>query len=79
MSTWGLAMAMIMRVLLLLTLRAILALEDPIFHFSDLAIPESWLTEEIDAVSVRDLILLAGGLFLIWKSVHEIHKKLITC
>jgi predicted tellurium resistance membrane protein TerC len=30
----------------------------------------------VDTVSGRDLILLAGGLFLIWKSVTEIHKGL---
>ncbi|MFO1091973.1 MAG: TerC family protein [Planctomycetaceae bacterium] len=30
----------------------------------------------INAISVRDLILLAGGLFLIGKSVHEIHHKI---
>jgi predicted tellurium resistance membrane protein TerC len=28
------------------------------------------------AVSVKDLILITGGLFLIYKSVHEIHEKL---
>ncbi len=28
------------------------------------------------AVSVKDLILIVGGLFLIYKSVHEIHEKL---
>jgi predicted tellurium resistance membrane protein TerC len=31
---------------------------------------------EINGVSVRDLFLLIGGLFLIFKSVHEIHSKL---
>ncbi len=32
--------------------------------------------EEINGVSVRDLILLLGGLFLVGKSVHEIHHKM---
>jgi predicted tellurium resistance membrane protein TerC len=71
----GLTLAMGMRILLLLTLKWILGLEDPIFHFSDIGVPESWLSEEINDVSVRDLILAGGGLFLIWKSVHEIHLK----
>jgi predicted tellurium resistance membrane protein TerC len=71
----GLTLAMGMRILLLLMLRWILGLEDPIFHLSDLGLPESWLAEEINDVSVRDLILAGGGLFLIWKSVHEIHDK----
>lgn len=32
--------------------------------------------EEINNISIRDLILLCGGLFLIWNSVMEIHHKL---
>ncbi|WP_437191214.1 TerC family protein [Planctomicrobium sp. SH527] len=32
--------------------------------------------EEINNISIRDLILLVGGLFLIWNSVMEIHHKL---
>jgi predicted tellurium resistance membrane protein TerC len=76
----GLGLALIMRILLLCTLSRILALDTPFFHLTDVGVPESWLagehSEQINGVSVRDLILLAGGLFLIWKSVHEIHKKL---
>ncbi len=34
---------------------------------------EAW--EEFDGISVRDLILLVGGLFLIFKSVSEIHEQ----
>jgi len=30
----------------------------------------------INGISVKDLILLVGGLFLIWKSVHEVHNKI---
>jgi predicted tellurium resistance membrane protein TerC len=30
----------------------------------------------INGISVKDLILLVGGLFLLWKSVHEIHDKI---
>ena len=74
----GLGLAMGMRILLLLTLSWILGMSDPIFHLSDLGIPESWFSEameEVNDVSVRDLILLGGGLFLIWKSVHEIHAR----
>jgi predicted tellurium resistance membrane protein TerC len=38
---------------------------------------KSWVhtIKEMAGVSGKDLILLFGGLFLIWKSVHEIHKK----
>ena len=62
--TIGLAFAMIMRVLLLLSLAWIVKLTAPIFTV---------LGQEI---SGRDLILLLGGLFLIGKSTHEIHDKL---
>ena len=60
----GLAMAMIMRVLLLLSLAWIVKLTNPLF---------SILGQEI---SGRDLILLGGGLFLLAKATHEIHDKL---
>jgi predicted tellurium resistance membrane protein TerC len=60
----GLALAMIMRIALLLSLAWIMTLTRPLF---------SALGEEI---SGRDLILLGGGLFLLWKSVHEIHGAL---
>jgi predicted tellurium resistance membrane protein TerC len=62
--TIGLAMAMIMRVLLLLSLAWIVKLTAPLFTV---------LGQEI---SGRDLILLLGGLFLLAKATHEIHDKL---
>lgn len=60
----GLAGAMFMRIGLLLVLAWIIGLTAPLFTV---------LGEEI---SGRDLILLGGGLFLLWKSVHEIHQLL---
>jgi predicted tellurium resistance membrane protein TerC len=72
----GLGLALITRILLLLTLSWILKLTEPIFYLHSLHLPEGWLHEEVDAVSIKDLILLAGGLFLIWKSTYEIHHKL---
>jgi predicted tellurium resistance membrane protein TerC len=62
--TVGLALAMITRVLLLLSLTWIMRLTAPLF------------TAFGREISFRDLILLGGGLFLIWKSVHEIHQRL---
>lgn len=62
--TLGLSLAVITRVLLLLSLSWIIGLTEPLF---------SMLNHEI---SGRDLILLIGGLFLIAKSTHEIHQKL---
>jgi len=60
----GLAAAMFMRVGLLLVLAWIVGLTAPLFTV---------LGEEI---SGRDVILIGGGLFLLWKSVMEIHQLL---
>jgi predicted tellurium resistance membrane protein TerC len=57
----GLGLAMFMRIALLLTLAWLVSLTAPLFVV---------LREEI---SGRDLILLLGGLFLIWKATGEIH------
>jgi predicted tellurium resistance membrane protein TerC len=75
----GLAAAMITRVLLLFSIKWVLGLKGTAFSIEGLPIPQAWLGEhpdEIHNISWRDLILLGGGLFLIWKSVHEIHLKL---
>ena len=60
----GLFLAMFMRIALLLALSWIVGLTQPLF---------SVIGQEI---SGRDLILIAGGLFLIWKSTKEIHQLL---
>src|SRR5262245_54609079 len=66
----GLGLALGTRLLLLLTLYWMLSLTQPVFALSDLGIPANWLSREANEVSWRDLILLAGGLFLIAKSTH---------
>ncbi len=58
----GLGLAMFMRIGLLLVLAWIIGLTKPLFTV---------LAQEI---SGRDLILLVGGLFLLWKSTTEIHQ-----
>ncbi|MGJ7609700.1 MULTISPECIES: TerC family protein [unclassified Variovorax] len=60
----GLFMAMFMRIGLLLVLAWIVGLVTPLF---------SLFGQEI---SGRDLILILGGLFLIWKSTTEVHQSL---
>jgi len=68
--TTGIMMAVITRILLLLSLSWIISLEEPFFH-----IP--WFGEHGDiGISGRDMILIIGGIFLLWKSTHEIHDKL---
>ncbi len=72
----GLALAMITRVLLLLSLSWIMTLTSPLFNAGEwIGLSEGELFEKF-AISGRDLILLSGGLFLIYKSTTEIHDKL---
>ncbi len=83
----GLALALITRILLLLSLGWVMSLTMPLFRIgpAPVALPDPahagghggghgpmdpW------GFSGRDLILIAGGLFLLWKAVHEIHNKL---
>ncbi|HET7188616.1 MAG TPA: TerC family protein [Gemmatimonadaceae bacterium] len=62
--TVGLALALVTRILLLLSLSWIIKLTAPLFAI---------LGHEI---SGRDLILIVGGLFLLGKSTHEMHQRL---
>jgi len=61
---WGLGLAMGTRILLLLSLSWILGLEEDLFAIAG------------HGVSGRDIVLLLGGLFLIYKSTSEIHEKI---
>jgi predicted tellurium resistance membrane protein TerC len=72
----GLLLALGMRIVLLITIRWIMGLTDPLFYLSKLGIPLDLLTEEMNEISVKDIILLVGGLFLIRQSVREIHEKM---
>lgn len=60
----GLFMAMFMRIGLLLVLSWIIGLVEPLFHVFG------------RGISGRDLILILGGMFLIWKSTGEIHESM---
>jgi predicted tellurium resistance membrane protein TerC len=62
--TIGLALAMLTRILLLFGLTLAMRLTDPI------------ITIFAQAISGRDIILIAGGLFLFAKSTHEIHDTI---
>lgn len=62
--TTGILLAVVTRLLLLFSLSWIINLKDPI------------LTVMGYTLSERDIVLLAGGIFLIWKATREIHEKL---
>lgn len=68
----GLAAALGTRLLLLFSLSLLLGLTAPLF-----TLPPLGFLREMEAreVSWRDIILLAGGLFLVGKSTFEMHKK----
>lgn len=59
----GIGLALVLRLLLLGTVAFIVRLTTPIFSVFGQAF--SW----------RDLILIAGGLFLVWKATREIHHR----
>ncbi len=60
----GLAAAMVMRPALLASIARVTRLTNPLFELFG------------EAISARDLILLLGGLFLIWKASKEIHESI---
>lgn len=60
----GLVLAMFVRIALLFSLNWLMGLTVPLFNVVG------------NEISGRDLILITGGLFLIWKSTMEIHEKL---
>jgi len=73
----GLALALIMRIALLLLIGWLVTLTAPLFDLglSGAPGPHGEPTFET-AFSGRDLILLAGGLFLVWKATKEIHHNM---
>src|SRR5262245_42120167 len=83
----GLAVALITRLMLLGTLFFLSTLDKVnLWSWTSLGVPESWFSPHTQEdgtiiypardVSVKDLVLLLGGLFLIGKSTMEIHHKL---
>lgn len=60
----GLALAVALRVVMLYFMARIMLLKDPLFHFG------------AHGVSGKDLIMLLGGLFLLYKATTELHERL---
>jgi predicted tellurium resistance membrane protein TerC len=67
--TIGLGLAMFGRIALLLAIGWVMGLTAGLFHLP-------FGGEEMAEITGRDLILVLGGAFLIYKSTHEIHNKL---
>ncbi len=65
--TLGLGLALVMRIGLLFAASWVIGLTSPLFSIG---------TAEVLQISGRDLILILGGLFLVYKAVTEIHQKL---
>ena len=60
----GLSLALLFRIALLFSITWVIGLKDPLFYISDFG------------ATGRDLILFAGGVFLLYKTTIEIHNKI---
>lgn len=73
----GLALALIMRICLLMLIGWLVTLQAPLFDLGITGAPGQHGEPTFEtAFSGRDLILLAGGLFLLWKATKEIHHNM---
>jgi predicted tellurium resistance membrane protein TerC len=68
---FGLMLAMLVRILLLLTITWVMKFKEPIF-----TVPQMLFVQHEIPISGRDLILIFGGLFLIAKSTREINHEM---
>ncbi len=70
----GLSLALIMRIGLLMLIGWLVTLTQPLFDLGLVGAPNAYGEPSFEtSFSGRDLILLAGGLFLLWKATKEIH------
>ena len=73
----GLLMALGFRIALLLSINWIVQLTDPVFNLGDIfGLPLNEHLHHSFDLSWRDIILIAGGIFLMVKTVSEMHHKL---
>lgn len=73
----GLALALIMRIGLLMLIGWLVTLTQPLFDLGLTGAATQYGEPSFEtAFSGRDLILLAGGLFLLWKATKEIHHAM---
>ncbi len=72
----GIGLALVMRLVLLSTIAWVVSLTAPVINLGLQGPPVDGHPAFETAFSFRDLILIAGGLFLIWKATREIHHTL---
>lgn len=73
----GLMLALVMRIALLMLIGWIVTLQTPLFDLGISGAPGEHGQPSFEtAFSGRDLILVAGGLFLLWKATKEIHHNM---
>ncbi|QPC98566.1 TerC family protein [Qipengyuania soli] len=73
----GLALALVMRIGLLMLIGWLVTLQTPLFDLGLTGAPNQYGEPSFEtAFSGRDLILLTGGLFLLWKATKEIHHSM---
>ncbi len=69
----GIGLALVMRLILLSMIAWIVGLTTPVFDLGLAAVDKAGQTLNETQFSWRDLILIAGGIFLMWKATREIH------
>ncbi|MEZ5976068.1 MAG: TerC family protein [Planctomycetota bacterium] len=73
----GIGLALVLRLALLSTLTLLAGLTEPVFDLGIQGSLDTYGEPSFEtAFSWRDLILLVGGVFLVWKSTTEIHHKM---
>ncbi|ODP39622.1 TerC family protein [Sphingomonas turrisvirgatae] len=73
----GIGLALVMRILLLSMIWIIVSLTTPVFDLGLQGAPGAHGAPSFEtAFSWRDIILIAGGLFLVWKATKEIHHTM---
>jgi len=71
----GISLALVLRIALLFSIFLIVGMVKPVFDFGLQSVDASGHVVFETAFSVRDLILIAGGVFLLYKATKEIHHS----
>ena len=72
----GIGFALVTRIILLLSITWVMTLTNPLFNVAEWFGIHDGKWHEMFEISGRDIILIVGGLLLLYKSVHEIHGSL---